>query len=70
MKVVWGPPICSSYPSLIFKGYDIELVITQQDKPKEREKYFYSYKESSRLGLEVFQPISINSPESIEKFRL
>ncbi len=73
MKVVFlGTPqfAVPTLEALYSKGYDIELVITQQDKPKGRGKkvLFTPIKEKAvELGLEVFQPISINSPESIEK---
>ncbi len=53
-------------------GADIDLVISQVDKRKGRgKKYqFTPVKEKAlELGLEVFQPIDINSEESIEKLK-
>lgn len=50
-------------------GHDISLVITQPDKPKGRGKSFqFSPVKSAalELGLDVYQPTSINSIESIE----
>ncbi len=50
-------------------GHDISLVITQPDKPKGRGKSFQFSpikRAALELGLDVYQPTSINSIESIE----
>lgn len=62
-------------PSLVKlyeEGYNIDLVVTQKDKPKGRGKkiqYPPIKNKALELGLEVFQPDSINSKESIAKLR-
>lgn len=62
-------------PSLEFlykKGYEISLVITQQDRPKGRGKKLSSPPiklKAQELGLEVYQPKNINSSDSINKIR-
>jgi methionyl-tRNA formyltransferase len=61
-----------SLTELYKSGADIPLVISQIDKRKGRGKKFQltPVKEKAlELGLEVFQPISINSPEAIERLR-
>ncbi|NLV89067.1 MAG: methionyl-tRNA formyltransferase [Tissierellia bacterium] len=73
MKIVFmGTPqfAVPTLEALYKEGYDIGLVITQKDKPKGRGKkiLFTPVKEKAvELGLEVFQPDSINSPDAIEK---
>src|SRR5690554_6202106 len=73
MKIIFmGTPqfAVPTLESLHEAGYDINLVITQKDKPKGRGKkilYTPVKEKAIELGLEVFQPDSINSPESIEK---
>lgn len=54
------------------KGYNIQLVITQEDKPRNRGKKlsFTPVKEEAlKLGLEVFQPSNINDEESVKKIK-
>jgi methionyl-tRNA formyltransferase len=61
-----------SLMSLYEKGHDISLVVTQKDKPKGRGKKMHPtpIKEKAlELGLEVYQPDSINSTESINKIK-
>lgn len=73
MKIIFmGTPefAVPSLEALYKAGYDIELVVTQKDKPKGRGKKIQHtpVKEKAlELGLEVFQPDSINSPESVNK---
>lgn len=58
--------------ALYESGHNISLVITQKDKPKGRGKKMQAtpVKEKAlELGLEVYQPDSINSLESIEKLK-
>ena len=58
--------------TLYESGHNIPLVITQKDKPKGRGKKMQAtpVKEKTlELGLEVYQPDSINSLESIEKLK-
>ena len=58
--------------TLYESGNNIPLVITQKDKPKGRGKKMQAtpVKEKTlELGLEVYQPDSINSLESIEKLK-
>ncbi len=75
MKIVFmGTPefAVPTLGALHSAGYNIELVITQKDKPKGRGKkiqYTPVKEKALELGLEVFQPDSINSPEAIEKIR-
>lgn len=55
---------------LIEAGHEVLLVITQPDKRKGRGKFFqYSpvKNAASELGIDVYQPKSINNNESIEK---
>lgn len=57
---------------LVEKGYNISLVITQKDRPKGRGKklQFTPVKEKAlELGLEVYQPDSVNSVESINRLK-
>lgn len=61
-----------SLTSLFERGYNISLVVTQKDRPKGRGKKMRPtpIKEKAlELGLEVYQPDSINSQESINKLR-
>lgn len=61
-----------SLTSLFERGYNISLVVTQKDRPKGRGKKIRPtpIKEKAlELGLEVYQPDSINSRESINKLR-
>lgn len=75
MKVVFmGTPdfAVPSLKCLDDNGYSIELVITQKDRPKGRGKkmkYTPVKEKALELGLEVYQPDSINSIESIEKIK-
>lgn len=58
--------------SLHKEGYNIKMVITQQDRPKGRGKQMQPtpVKEKAlELGLEVYQPKNINSRESLDKIR-
>ncbi len=72
MKIVFmGTPDFSvpTLKSLYDHGFSIELVITQKDKPKGRGKkvQYTPVKEMAlNLGLEVYQPDSINHKESID----
>ena len=59
-----------SLTSLFERGYNISLVVTQKDKPRGRGKKMKPTavkKKALELGLEVYQPDSINSKESINK---
>ncbi len=75
MKIVFmGTPdfAVPTLQALFSKGYSIELVITQKDKPKGRGKkvqYTPVKEKALELGLEVYQPGSINDIESIDKIR-
>lgn len=75
MRVVFmGTPefAVPSLTELNKSGVDIPLVITQMDKRKGRGKklQFTPVKEKAlELALEVFQPMDINSLESVEKLR-
>lgn len=54
------------------EGYNISLVITQEDRPRGRGKKLLPTpvkKKAMELGIETYQPDSINSPESLEKLR-
>lgn len=58
--------------SLNQKGHNISLVITQKDRRRGRGKKMMAtpVKEKAlELGLEVYQPDSVNSPETIEKLK-
>lgn len=53
-------------------GFDIPLVVTQEDRRRGRGKKFHPTEVKAKaleLGLEVFQPKSINSPEAMEILR-
>ena len=57
---------------LVEEGFDIPLVVTQQDKRKGRGKKLQATEVKARaleLGLEVYQPESVNSEESLEKIK-
>ncbi|WP_353093942.1 methionyl-tRNA formyltransferase [Tissierella praeacuta] len=75
MKIVFmGTPdfAVPTLKSLFSKGYSIELVITQKDKPKGRGKKVQHtpVKEKAlELGLEVYQPDSINDIESVDRIK-
>lgn len=75
MKIVFmGTPdfAVSSLESLYKRGHDIDLVITQEDKPRGRGKKFKPtpVKEKAlELGIEVFQPENINDVKSIERIK-
>jgi methionyl-tRNA formyltransferase len=62
-------------PSLVKlheQGYNIDLVVTQKDKPRGRGKkiqYPPIKQKALEFGLEVYQPDSVNNEESIAKFR-
>lgn len=54
--------------NLISKGYEVTLVISQTDKAKGRGKkvlYTPVKEKAIELGLKVFQPVNINTEESI-----
>ena len=76
MKIVFMGTPEFAVPSLIElknSGLNIELVITQIDKRKGRGKklQFTPVKEKAlNLDLEVFQPVDINSSETIEKLKI
>ncbi|NLY77343.1 MAG: methionyl-tRNA formyltransferase [Tissierellia bacterium] len=75
MKIVFmGTPefAVPSLEALHNSGHKISLVITQKDKPKGRGKKLLPtpVKEKAlELGLEVYQPDSVNSQESIERLK-
>lgn len=75
MKIVFmGTPefAVPSLSELKNSGFNIELVITQIDKRKGRGKklQFTPVKEKAlELGIDVFQPVDVNDPETIEKLR-
>lgn len=74
MKVIFMGTPDFAVPTLdaLFKEHDVSLVITQTDKPKGRGKAMTPPPVKARaleLGLEVYQPEDINSPESIEKIK-
>lgn len=75
MKIVFmGTPdfAIPSLEKLYNKGYDIELVVTQKDRPRGRGKktQFPPVKEYSLdLGLSIHQPDNINSLETIDLIR-
>ena len=72
MKIIFmGTPefAVPTLESLYNRGYDIKLVITQEDKPKGRGKKLQPTPVKERaleLGLEVYQPKNINTRESVE----
>ena len=55
---------------LLDRGYDVRLLVTQPDRPQGRHRELLAA-ETKRLaierGIEVFQPESVNTPESIER---
>ncbi len=75
MKVIFmGTPefAVPTLEKLYNKGYEIELVITQEDKPKGRGKKLQPTPVKHRaleLELEVYQPKNINTRESIDLIR-
>lgn len=75
LKVVFmGTPdfAVPTLESLYNSGFDISLVISQEDKPKGRGKKLQPtpVKEKAlELGLQVFQPKKINERESIDKIK-
>lgn len=75
MKIVFmGTPYFAvpTLKVLFERGYSIDLVITQKDKPKGRGKkvqYTPVKDEALNYGLEVYQPESINNEEAIEKIK-
>lgn len=75
MKIVFmGTPVfaVSALDSLYEEGYEIELVVTQKDRPRGRGKkmQYTAVKERAlQLDLEVFQPDDINSEEAIKKIK-
>jgi len=61
-----------SLDALYNSGHEISLVITQKDKPKGRGKKVLPTPVKERaleLGLEVYQPDSVNSQESINRLK-
>lgn len=72
MKIIFmGTPdfAVPTLESLFAKGYSIDLVITQKDKPKGRGKkvqYTPVKEKALELGLPVYQPDNVNDLESIE----
>lgn len=75
MKIIYmGTPdfAVSALEKLHDEGFEVSLVVTQQDKKKGRGKklQFTPVKEKAlELGLEVYQPEDINSDESYQKLR-
>ncbi|CCQ96056.1 10-formyltetrahydrofolate:L-methionyl-tRNA(fMet) N-formyltransferase [[Clostridium] ultunense Esp] len=75
MRVVFmGTPefAVPSLEALNKNGYHIPLVITQKDRPRGRGKKVHPTPVKARalgLGLEVYQPDSVNSTESINRLR-
>lgn len=75
MKIVFmGTPdfAVPSLESLYDEGYSVELVVTQQDRRRGRGKkvqYTPVKEKAMELGLEVFQPDSINHIDSINKIK-
>lgn len=62
----------STLEEIYNNGHHISLVVTQKDKPKGRGKkvQFTPVKEKAlELGIEVYQPDSVNSESSLEKLR-
>lgn len=61
-----------SLEKLYGEGHNIELIITQPDKPKGRGKKLLPTPVKSKgleLGLEIYQPDNINTKESIERIK-
>ncbi|MDR7856390.1 methionyl-tRNA formyltransferase [Tissierella sp.] len=75
MKIVFmGTPefSVSTLKALYDNRFSIDLVITQQDKPKGRGKkiQYTPVKEMAlNLGLEVYQPSSVNDKETIDRIK-
>lgn len=75
MKVIFmGTPdfAVGALESLIKEGHQVELVVTQEDKPKGRGKeiQFTPVKKAAlKAGIEVFQPHRVKEPEAVEKLR-
>lgn len=75
MKIIFmGTPdfAIPSLESLYKNGHSVELVITQKDRPKGRGKkvqYTPVKEKALELGIEVFQPDSINDIESVNKIK-
>lgn len=75
MKIVFMGTPEFAVPSLVSlheSGYTVDLVITQEDKPKGRGKKLQAtpVKEKAlELGFEVYQPKNVNSKESVEKIK-
>lgn len=75
MKIIYaGTPdfAVPTLESLYNNDFNVELVITQQDRRRGRGKklQFTPVKEKAvELGIEVFQPEDINSEESIERIK-
>lgn len=73
MKIVFmGTPVfaISSLDTLVERGDEIALVISQEDKPRGRGKKLQMTPVKERaleLGIEVYQPQSIKSDEAYEK---
>lgn len=61
-----------SLKALRTAGHDIQLVITQPDRPGHRMKVTPSPVKAAaqELGIEVFQPERIRDPEAVERLRL
>ncbi|WP_422485190.1 methionyl-tRNA formyltransferase [Gudongella sp. DL1XJH-153] len=76
MKIIYmGTPdfAVKSLEHIFNEGYDIPLVVTQMDKKKGRGKKLQPtpVKEKAiELGIEVFQPVDINSDESYHKLKI
>lgn len=74
LNIVYMGTPSFSVPALesLNEHYNVSMVVTQKDKPKGRGKkvQFTEVKEKALdLGLEVFQPDNINSPESLAKIK-
>lgn len=71
MKIIFmgTPQIAVPILETLSKNYDVELVVTMQDRKKGRGKKLLPppVKEKAvELGIEVYQPENINSEESVE----
>ena len=75
MKIIFmGTPefAVGALESLVKAGHQIELVVTQPDKPKGRgkEMQFTPVKECAlKYDIPVFQPVKIKTPEAVEELR-
>ena len=75
MKIIFAGTPDFAVPALekLYKNnYDVQLVITQKDRPRGRGKklqYTPVKEKALELGIEVFQPDNINSSDSIEKLK-